>query len=241
MKSLHLAGRNLKSIARDPLSLALTIALPALMLLVLQSLEDVDDFFTATNLAPGILLFGFVMLMFSSAMILSRDRETALFSRLLTTPLTATAFLAAYSLPYVAIAALQTVVVFGIAAVLGLDLVGSALLVLVILLAMALLYIGLGMILGSVLNVGPLSGAYSAVLLITIFAGTWFDLSNIGGPIESVQRVLPFVHALDATREVMIKGAGFGDVATDLTWVLAYAVAVVFLAGFAFNRRMVEP
>lgn len=240
MRSLHLAGRNLKTIARDPLSLALTIALPALLLLVLRSLEDVDDFFTATNLAPGIALFGFVMLMFSSAMILSRDRETALFSRLLTTPITSGAFLAAYSLPYLAIAVLQAIVVFGIAAVLGLDLVGNVILVVVVLAAMGVLYIALGMILGAVLNVAPLSGAYSAVLLITIFAGTWFDLSNIGGPIESVQRLLPFVHALDAMRDVMIRGADFGDVAADLAWVFAYVVIAGFLAVLAFNRRMVE-
>ena len=32
----------------------------------------------------------------------------------------------------------------------------------------------LGMIFGSLLRVAPLSGAYSAVLLITIFAGAWF-------------------------------------------------------------------
>ena len=65
---------------RDPLSLALTIGLPALMLVVLQALEGVDAFFSATSLAPGIALFGFVMLMFSTAMTLSRDRESALFS-----------------------------------------------------------------------------------------------------------------------------------------------------------------
>lgn len=30
----------------------------------MRSLEDVDEFFTPTMLAPGIALFGFVMLMF---------------------------------------------------------------------------------------------------------------------------------------------------------------------------------
>ena len=46
---------------------------------------------------------------------------------------------------------------------------------------MAILYIGLGMILGSLLTVAPLSGAYAAVLLLTIFGGAWMDLEKIGG------------------------------------------------------------
>ncbi len=58
-----------------------------MLLVVLQALGGVDSFFTATVLAPGIALFGFVMLMFSTAMALARDRESALFARLLTAPL----------------------------------------------------------------------------------------------------------------------------------------------------------
>ena len=240
MRSSQLIVRNLKSIARDPLSLGLTIGLPAVMLLVLQSLEEVDEFFNPVNLAPGIVLFGFVMLMFSSSMILSWDRETALFSRLLTAPLTSADFLVAYSLPYLAVAVIQAIIVFLIAAVLGLEREGSGLLVVVVLAAMAVLYVGLGMILGALLRVAPLSGAYSAVLLLTIFAGTWFDLASIGGPIESVERVLPFVHALEATREVMTAGAGLGDIAGDLVWVLAYTAGVAAAAAIALHRLMRE-
>ena len=87
MRSKELARRNLLEVWRDPVALGLTIGLPVIMLIVLQGFGGVDAFFTATNLAPGIALFGFVMLMFSAAMTLSRDRESALFSRLLTTPL----------------------------------------------------------------------------------------------------------------------------------------------------------
>ncbi len=240
MRARQLAIRNFKTILRDPLSLGLTIGLPSVMLFILQPLQDVDEFFTPTNLAPGIVLFGFVMLMFSSAMILSRDRETALFPRLLTAPLTSGDFLSAYSAPYLVIAVVQAGVIFAMAAVLGLEFEGSAMLVVLIMVSMAVLYVGLGIVLGAVLGVAPISGAYSAVLLLTIFAGTWFDLNQIGGPIQAVEDLLPFVHALDAARDVMTNGAGLGDIASDLTWVLAYTVAVVVVAGAAFRRRLVE-
>jgi ABC-2 type transport system permease protein len=240
MRSLELAKRNFKEVWRDPLSLGITIGLPVVLLLVLQAFGEFEEIFTPTSLAPGIVLFGFVMLMFSSAMILSRDRESALFSRLLTAPVRASDFVAGYSLPYLPVAIIQGIGLFAIGGLLGLEINGSAGLVFLILFLMAICYIGIGMILGSLLTIGPLSGAYAAILLLTIFGGAWMDLEAIGGAFQSTGNALPFAHALDATRDVMIDGAGFGAIATDFYWVLGYTVAVVALALVLFRRRMRE-
>ena len=43
-----------------------------------------------------------------------------------------------------------------------------------------------------------------------------------------------------ATRAVMIDGAGFGAIATDFYWVVAYTVVIAGLAVVAFRRKMVE-
>ena len=240
MRSLELAKRNFREVWRDPLSLGITIGLPILLLLVLQLFGSVDPFFTPTVLAPGIVLFGFVMLMFSSAMILSRDRESALFSRLLTAPVRAREFVAAYSLPYLPVAIIQGVLLFGIGLFLGLKVSGSVFLVILVLLVISIFYIGLGMVLGSLLPLAPLSGAYAVVLLLTIFGGAWMDLEAIGGVFQSLGDALPFAHALDATRDVMVQGAGFGAIATDFYWVLGYTVVVVALALVFFRRKMTE-
>jgi len=50
----------------------------------------------------------------------------------------------------------------------------------------------------------------------------------------------PFAHALDATRDVMVNGAGFSDIATDFFWVLGYTIVFFALGVFLFRRRMVE-
>jgi hypothetical protein len=57
---------------------------------------------------------------------------------------------------------------------------------------------------------------------------------------ETVGNVLPFKHALDSSRAVMVDGAGFGDIAGDLAWVAGYSVAAVVAAVLVFSRRMSE-
>lgn len=240
MRSGALAKRNFLEVWRDPLSLSLTIALPVGMLFVLQLLGDVDDFFSITSVAPGAVLFGFVMLMFSAALSLTRDRESALFSRLLTTPLRSSDFVAGYSIPYLPVAIIQALALFGVAWVLGLESAGNVGLVALILLVIATMYIAWGMILGVTFSSKTVTFPYMAILLLTIFGGAWMDIEAIGGVFKTVGDWFPFAHALDATRAIMIDGVGFTSVATDFYWVLGYSIATVVLAVFVFGRRLHE-
>ena len=241
MRSAELASRNVKEVGRDPLSLGIAVALPVALLLVLQSFGGDDvEILTPTQLTPGIVLFGFVMVMFSSSMILSRDRETSLLSRLLTTPLRSTDFVSGYSIPYLAVGAVQAAALFAIGGLLGMEVGGSFALVALIMFVMLVFYVALGMIFGSLMTVAQTSGAYAAVLLLTVFGGAWFDVEEVGGVFRSIGDALPFKHALDASRAVLADGAGWGDVAGDVSWVAAYAVVAVIVAVAVFRSRMVE-
>jgi len=241
MRFTSLAKMNLKELYRDPLHIGLTIGMPVLLLLVLKAIGRGNiETLTPTFLAPGIALFGFAMLTDSSGMILARDRERALLSRLLTAPLRASDFISAYSLPYIPVAIIQLVVVFAIAALLGLENYGSIGLVFLILFVMSIGYIGLGMILGSVFTYRQAPMVWVVVLLLTIFGGTWMDLEEIGGAFQSIMNLLPFAHALDATRDIMEHGVGFRCIATDFYWVLGYTLVFLALGVFLFRRRMVE-
>lgn len=240
MRSFELVKRNFKVMWRDWLSLGVNVGLPLALLLVLQALEDVDEFFAPTSLAPGIVLFGFAMLTMTSAMALAQDRESSLFARLLTTPLHANDFVAGYSAPYLAVATIQAALVFAVAGFLGLGNEGNVVWVVTTVLLMALLYVGLGMIIGATVPYKAVTGPWMIVLLLTIFGGAWVNLADIGGAFESVAQVFPFAHALEAIRAVMLDGAGFDDIAGDLVWVLAYTVVTVIVAVVVFRRRMVE-
>ncbi len=158
----------------------------------------------------------------------------------MTTPLGPGDFVSGYTLPYILVAIVQGTLLLVVGAMLGLEIDGSVALVALILLMMAVFYVSLGMVLGALLNVAQVAGAYAVVLLLTIFGGAWFDLEEIGGVFLTVGDGLPFKHALDATRAVMADGAGLGDVAGDVYWIAGYTIAVSGLAILAFKRRMLE-
>lgn len=233
-----LVNRNYKVMWRDWVSLGVNVALPVAMLLVMQALQGVDDFFAPTSLAPGVVLFGFAMLSMTSAMALAQDRESSLFDRLLTTPLRANDFVMAYSLPYLAVAVVQTVVIIGIALFLGFGSEGNIALVVLILLLMAILYVGLGMMIGASVPYKLVTGPWMVALMLTIFGGTWVNLEDIGGPFQAVGDVFPFAHALEAIRGVLLDGAGFGHIVADLAWVVGYTVLIAGLAVGVFRHRM---
>jgi len=240
MKFMVLAKRNFKEVWLDRISLFMAIVLPVVLLLIMVPVGRLNPFFTATILAPGIVLFGFAMLTFSSGMILARDRECALFSRLLTAPLGANEFLSAYSLPYIPVAIIQIAVIYAIGGLLGLEISGNAGLVFLILFIMSIGYIGLGMILGSLFTSKQLPLVWVAVEILTIFGGAWMPLEDIGGALQSAMYALPFAHAIDAARDVMVYGVGFSDIATDFYWVIGFTLVFFTLGIFLFRRRMVE-
>jgi ABC-2 type transport system permease protein len=176
----------------------------------------------------------------SAGMILARDRERGLFTRLLTSPLSAADFIAAYSLPYIPVAIVQMVLIFAVSYALGLEVTGNPGFVFLVFFVMSLGYIGMGMILGSLFSYTQAPIVWMVVLLLTIFGGAWMDLEEIGGVIKTAMDVLPFSHALYATRDVIEHGAGFHCIATDFLWVAGYTVAFFTLGVLLFRRKMVE-
>ena len=244
MRFAELAIRNFKEMWRDPISMGLEIGIPAGFLVIFwalgRSLGD-ESFLTPTMLVPGIAVFGFTFLLMFSAVVLARDRESALLSRLLTAPLKPRDFILSYSLPYIPLVILQILLCFGIGALLGLEALGNAGLAFLILLIMGICCVELGMILGLLFTVNQVSGVGSVIItLVALLGGIWIDLEAIGGVFYSVGNALPFAHAINGARAVMVYGTGFSGIATDFYWVLGYTVVFFALGTFLFRWRMVE-
>lgn len=240
MKWLILSKRTAQEILRDPLNLGFGIGFPVILLLLLSAIQaNVPvSLFAIEQLAPGIAVFGLAFLTLFAASLVAKDRESAFLSRLYTTPLTAADFILGYLLPVLPIALLQSLITYGVAILLGLSVSVRLLLALVLILPIALFFIAMGLLCGSVLNVKQ-AGAICGALFTNLTAwlsGTWFDLELVGGVYKKIAYALPFVHAVELERAAV--NGNFSAIGSHLIWVLAYGVAAVGGAVWLFLRQM---
>ncbi len=240
MKMLALAGRNAKEILRDPLNLGFGLGFPLILLLLLSAIQaNVPvSLFEISHLTPGITVFGLSFMTLFSATILAKDRGSSLLSRLYATPLGAKDFIFAYTLPMIPIAVLQCLICYVAALLLGLELSVNILWAILFILPVSLLYIGLGLLCGSVFTDKQVGGICGALLtnLSAWLSGTWFDLNLVGGVFKKIAYALPFVHAVELERGVL--QGDFQEIFPHLAWVLGYAVVIMITAVFLFLRQM---
>jgi ABC-2 type transport system permease protein len=230
----------LKEIIRDPLNLAFLFGFPLVLLLLLSAIQASIpvSLFEIAHLSPGIAVFGLAFMTLFSATLIAKDRQSSLMHRLYTTPMRPVDFILGYTLPLLPIALTEGVVTYLVAAFLGLKITGGVLLSLVLMLPIALLYIGIGLLCGSVLNDKQVGGICGALLtnLSAWLSGIWFDLDLVGGAFKQVAYALPFVHAVEMERAAV--AGNFADVFSHLWWVLGYAIAAITLAVWLFLRQM---
>ena len=106
--------------------------------------------FEIGRLAPGVVVFGLSFMTLFSATLLAKDRGSAFLQRLYTTPLTAGDFILGYLLPVLPVCVAQSVVCFATAALLGLHVTVHVLAAVLFTLPVALLFVSLGLLCGSV-------------------------------------------------------------------------------------------
>ena len=240
MRLLTLAQRNTKEILRDPLNLFFGLGFPLVLILLLSAIQaNVPvPLFEIQHLAPGVTIFGLAFITLFSATIIAKDRGSSLLQRLYTTPLTPVDFSLGYTLPMVPIAVAQCVVCYIAAIVLGLPVTIQILYAVLLVIPVAVLYIALGLLCGSVMTDKQVGGVCGALLtnLSAWLSGIWFDLELVGGTFQKIAHLLPFVHAVEMERAVL--AGNFRDALPHLWWVLGYAAALLVLAVLLFLRQM---
>ncbi len=240
MRTYTFALRNTKEILRDPLNLAFGLGFPLVLLFLLSAIQaNVPvSLFEIGHLTPGITVFGLSFMTLFSATLISKDRTSSLLRRLYTTPMAPADFILGYTLPIVPIAVLQSVVCYVAALILGLDATVNMVYAILFVIPVSVLYVGLGLLCGSLLTDKQVGGICGALLtnLSAWLSGVWFDLELVGGVFKKVAYALPFVHAVELERAVL--NGDFTNVFPHLWWVLGYGIAVLALAVLCFMRQM---
>ncbi len=240
MRMFTFAKRCAKEILRDPLNLLFGLGFPVVLLLLLSAIQDnvPVELFEIESLTPGITVFGLSFMTLFSATLIAKDRESALLQRLYTTPLTSLDFILGYAIPLLPIAIAQSAVCYLVAVALGLPVTVNIVYAVLMLLPIAVLYIGLGLLCGSIFNVKQVGGICGALLtnLSAWLSGVWFDLELVGGVFRKIANALPFVHAVEIEK-AMINGS-FNEALPHIYPVLGYAAVIMTGAILLFLRQM---
>ncbi len=240
MRAITFSVRTTKEILRDPLTLAFGLGFPLVLLGLLTAIQAniPVSLFELDSLTPGITVFGLSFMTLFAGTLVAKDRESSFLQRLYTTPLRAVDFLVGYMLPMLPIALAQSGICYLAALCMGLSPTVGIVYALLFILPISLFFIALGVALGSVLNVKAASGICGALVtnLTAWLSGVWFDLSLVGGVMEGIAKLLPFVHAVEMERALL--GGSFAGIFPHLWWVLGYTATAFGLALWLFLRQM---
>lgn len=239
MRMFTFAKRCAKEILRDPLNLMFGLGFPIVLLLLLSAIQaNVPvELFAIESLAPGVAVFGLSFLTLFSATLIAKDRESSLLQRLYTTPLKSSDYILGYMLPIIPIAIVQSGICYLVAIALGLPITINIIYAILMIVPIAVFYVALGLLCGSVFNVKQVGGICGALLtnLSAWLSGVWFDLELVGDTFCKIANVLPFVHAVELER-AMING-NFLESLPHIYPVLGYAIVIMVGAILLFLRQ----
>jgi len=239
MRTLAFASRNLKELIRDPMMMIFSIGFPVVLLLMFNAIQSSIpvSLFALDSITPGLAAFGLSFIALFSGMLLARDRSTSFLMRLFASPLTSADYMIGYIVPLLPICVAQSAICFLLAFVLGLPVTVNVLLSIVVLLPTAILFIGIGLMMGSLFNDKAVGGISSIVINgSALLSGTWFDIKLVGGTFKKVADVLPFVHSVNAARAAL--SGDYAAILPNLAWVCVYAAAILVIAVLLFRRKM---
>ena len=64
----------------------------------------------------------------------------------------------------------------------------------------------------------------------------WFDLDIVGGTFQAIGNALPFVHAVDLEKAIVV--GNFSGIFPHIWWILGYSIVALVLAILLFLRQM---
>ncbi|MBQ4638930.1 MAG: ABC transporter permease [Clostridia bacterium] len=244
------AERNAKEILRDALSYIFCLGFPLVMLIIMTLVdksipkEAGMTVFRIENLAGGIAVFGQTFIMLFTAITVAKDRSGAFLVRMYATPMKSMDFALGYMLPMLCIALVQAALIGGCSLLVSVITGGSlsvagVLLSLPVLLPSAVLFIGFGLLFGTVFNEKAAPGLCSIVISLGSFLGSiWFDAEAAGGVLLNISRCLPFHYCTKAARAAMQLHLSWDACLLPLLVVCLSAAVLVALACWAFRRKM---
>lgn len=234
------AARVLRQLRHDPRTIALMIFIPCVMLLLLRYVFDGSPR-TFDSIGASLLgIFPLVTMFLVTSIATLRERTSGTLERLLAMPLGKADLIAGYALAFGAIAIVQSVLATGLAVwALGLDVTGSAWLLLMVALLDALLGTALGLFVSAFASSEFQAVQFMPAVIFPqlLLCGLFTPRPAMHPVLEGVSDVLPMSYAVDGMNEVLEHTDVTANFLRDTLIVAACALLVLTLGAATLRRR----
>jgi ABC-2 type transport system permease protein len=197
---------------------------------------------------PGLLILALMMLMFTAAGALIREKDKGTLIRLRLSNLTVMEWLAAVSATQLIVGILALALTYLTAMAVGYRAQGSLLLLLVVGILTSLSIMAISVLVAAFLRTSfdlVTVGCFPFFILM-FFSGGMFPLPGVplfhwGGRAIELNEILPTTHAIAALNRVLSYDAGLGDIAFELWAVVVLTVGFYALGTWIFTRKHMPP
>jgi ABC-2 type transport system permease protein len=239
MKYTYFAGRNSKEILRDPFSMILAGVLPVIFVVLFSviSRNVPMEVFQPVNIVPGLTIFGFTFITMFLGLLIAKDKSSSFLTRLFVSPLKPWDFIMGYFVPVLPMAIIIAVSCLLTGLFVGVPLSVKLLYTFFSFIPFVLFSGFLGIFLGTVCRETQVLAIGNIYIIASpLLGGAWMDLNILGDTLKKIADILPFTHAIEASRIVL---SGRPDnLWIHLGVVCLYALVFFVLAVFFFRRKM---
>ena len=238
-RTLAIALRIASQIIRDHRSLALIIIAP-IVVMSLVGFSFANQRSILDNAAPALIaVFALFFTFILTGVSFLRERSQGTLERLMTTPVGRMDILAGYLLGFLVFAALQSLLIllFTILA-LKVQYQGALWQIFVVLMVLTVVSVNMGIFVSTFAR-----NEFQVVQFIPIVFAPQIFLSGVILPVEqmpgyfqAIARVLPLRYAVDALRDIMLRGHTLADVTLEMAVLAAFAVVLLALAAATVRR-----
>lgn len=240
------ALRVLRQLRADPRSMALIVAVPALLVAVIYWLfqnEKQPPGVPRTFDSVGLMMLGifpFVIMFLITSITMLRERTSGTLERLLTTPIHKADLLFGYALAFSIMAVIQSLVATAVTYwIFGLDIRGNPAWTVLIAVMTSVLGVTLGLLCSAFATTEFQAVQFMPVVVIPqiLLCGLFVARGDMNGVLEAVSNVLPLTFAVDGLQQLAANTNATAAMFGDVLVIAGFAVAGLILAALTLRRR----
>lgn len=232
--------RVLRQLRRDPRTVAMLLAVPAVLLGLLKWMFYQDDT-TFDGVAPPLLaMFPFIVMFLVASVTTLRERSSGTLERLLSMPMGKLDLVLGYALAFAVVALLQALAAVALTVgLLGLDVAGPFEALTLVAVLDAVLGTALGLFVSAFAQTEFQAVQFMPVVVIPqiLLGGLFVPRDNLPGVLSGLSDLLPLSYAVDAMQRLQQSASLSAALAQDVVVVAAFIVAAVALGAATLRRR----